>query len=507
MIYRMSAGTEMTPELLAEYIGRHKKEVGTRLNKLNEAYQGEYEIFHQRRKPAWKPDNRIAFGFAKYIVDTMNGYFLGTPIRVHHENSKASDFLELLNRYNDLDDINAELGKYSDTFGTGNEIYYADEDGKLCVQDISPIDSFMIYDDSILMRQLYFVRYFRDAKNTERGSWANASVVQHFILRGTYQWEGTAEEHHFDDVPATEYIENSERLGILDGVMSVVNAFNKALSEKANDVDAFADAYLKIIGPKIDDNAIQFIRDKRILNLEVEDTTGVVAEFMSKPNGDATQENLLDRLYRGIFQMSMVADLSDESFAGTASGISLKYKLQAMSNLADAKKRKFQAALNRRYRILFSHPASPVSADDWIQIRYTFTKSLPANLLEEAQIAKDLEGITSHETQLKVLSLVDNPQDEMICIKKENEEPLETIVERRMFEPNKAEEELATAGNGTEVQGKSLNVAQTQSLIAIMAQFTAGALSEGQAVNLISTAIGISKAEARAILNGEVNEQ
>lgn len=56
------------------------------------------------------------------------------------------------------------------------------------------------------------------------------------------------------------------------------------------------------------------------------------------------------------------------------------------------------------------------------------------------------------------------------------------------------------------VQGKQLNGAQTQSLIAIMAQFTSGAITEGQAVNLIATAIGISKDEARKILNGDVNE-
>ena len=54
------------------------------------------------------------------------------------------------------------------------------------------------------------------------------------------------------------------------------------------------------------------------------------------------------------------------------------------------------------------------------------------------------------------------------------------------------------------MQGKALNGAQTQSLLAIMAQFTAGSLSEVQAINLISTAIGISKEEARSILNGEL---
>lgn len=55
-----------------------------------------------------------------------------------------------------------------------------------------------------------------------------------------------------------------------------------------------------------------------------------------------------------------------------------------------------------------------------------------------------------------------------------------------------------------EVQGKSLNGAQTQSLIAIMAQYSAKAISEGQAINLISTAIGITKEEAAKLLRGEL---
>lgn len=59
---------------------------------------------------------------------------------------------------------------------------------------------------------------------------------------------------------------------------------------------------------------------------------------------------------------------------------------------------------------------------------------------------------------------------------------------------------------GAEAKGRSLNGAQTQSLIAIMSQFSSGAITEGQAANLISTAIGMSKADAVAILNGDMGE-
>ncbi len=37
-----------------------------------------------------------------------------------------------------------------------------------------------------------------------------------------------------------------------------------------------------------------------------------------------------------------------------------------------------------------------------------------------------------------------------------------------------------------------------------MSQFSAGELSDGQAINLIATAIGIDKNEARKILNGDI---
>ena len=62
-----------------------------------------------------------------------------------------------------------------------------------------------------------------------------------------------------------------------------------------------------------------------------------------------------------------------------------------------------------------------------------------------------------------------------------------------------AEEAVDTA---EEAAGKTLNGAQTQSLIAVMAQYQSGALSIRQAINVISVAIGVSKEEARKILEG-----
>lgn len=56
----------------------------------------------------------------------------------------------------------------------------------------------------------------------------------------------------------------------------------------------------------------------------------------------------------------------------------------------------------------------------------------------------------------------------------------------------------------SESESKGLNGAQTQSLITIISQHSAGMITEGQAVNLISAAIGISKDEAKKMLLGQI---
>lgn len=438
-MFRVPKETVMTLPLLQEFLDKHQREVNNRYKKLQAAYESDHDILHEPAKPKYKPDNRIVVNFPKYIVDTMNGFFIGNPIKIVADDEKVSEFVEYLGQYNDQDDNNAELSKLCDIHGKGYEMYYTDENAELCITYLSPVEAFMIYDESIIERPMFFVRRYTDNENIEWGSISDKTGVRNFKVTGGLQWQDDDwQPHHFGDVPATEYVENAERQGIFEPVMPMVNAYNKAISEKANDVDYFADAYLKVLGAQVENDDIRFIRDSRVVNFVGENADKIVAEFMDKPNNDTSQENLLNRLERLIFQISMVANISDENF-GASSGIALKYKLQAMSNLEKTKERKFTSGMNRRYKLLFGHPSSKVPADSWVGLHFQFTPNFPANLLEEAQIAAQMEGITSHETQLRVLSIVDNVQGELDKIEEENAPPAETAVEQAMF-ANPAEE-------------------------------------------------------------------
>jgi SPP1 family phage portal protein len=429
-IYRISPDEELTDAKLSRFIARHAAESTFRYKQLQDVYETDFPIFHEKPKPEWKPDNRIAVNFAKYIVDTMNGYFIGNPIKIIVDGGEETieKYIEFLDQYNDQDDNNAELSKICSIYGKGYEMYYNDEEGNVGIIYLDPTEAFMIYDDSVLKRERYFVRLYRDEDNVLHGSVSDQEKVRWFTIKGKIVWNEQEQLHYFNGVPATEYRENKECQGIFEPVMSIINAFNKAISEKANDVDYFADAYLKIIGTLLDEDELKHVRSDRVINFDG-DGESVIVDFLQKPNGDTTQENLLDRLQNLIFLIAMVANISDENF-GTSSGIAMAYKLQGMSNLRKTKERKFTSGMNRRYKLIFSNPGNAMKKDDWVKLHYKFTPNVPANLLEESQIAQNLSGVVSQETQLGVLSVVDNPKTEIERIDKEEEKPRDVVMQQ-----------------------------------------------------------------------------
>lgn len=418
-IFRISDETEMTSELLQEYIEKNKTLTEQKYMPLWRAYSNDYDIFHARDKASWKPDHRLAVNFAQYIVETFEGFFLGNPIKIFSTDERVHEYVNVLDAYNDQDDGNAELSRTVSIFGRAYEMYYTDEYGQECIAYLSPMESFIIYDESIKPVPRYFVRYYTDSNGVERGSISDESTVRHFVVEDELTFLDDEEPHHFNGVPATEYIQNQSRTGIFENVLCLIDEYNNVLSEKANDVDYFADAYLSILGAQVDEKTIQFMRDNRVINFGGKSSTDITVEFLQKPNGDTTQENLLSRLENLIFTVAMVVNISEDKF-GTSSGIALRYKLLPMLNLMKAKERKFVSGMNRRYKILFSNPVSQMQADAWTSLEYDFTANVPVDILSEAQAVSSLTGLVSKHTQLRLLSCVSDVEKELQTIDDED---------------------------------------------------------------------------------------
>ena len=413
-------------EIVKKYIDKHQEQL-PRYQKLKQLYKGDHDIIRQTAKEDFKPDNRVIVNLAKVIVDTFMGFFNGIPIKKKHSKKKVAKVITEFDNRNDIEDQEYELAKIACIYGHGFEYMFQDEDTKTCVVYNSPEDMFLVFDNTVKQQPLFAVRYGYDEDDDGK------IYGQLFTLDYEYTFtggdgdeitidEGSKKVNPFDEIPVYEFIHNEERMSVFESVLSAQESLNKTFSEKANDIDYFADAYLAIIGAKIEDGNLVSIRDNRTINLYNESGQPITldAKFLEKPSADGTQEHYLDRLERFIYQVSMVANISDQEF-GNSSGVALAYKLLPMQNLAMTMQRKYVSSLKQRYRRVLSLRTNILNSfkDQWQDIEFSFTRNIPQNVLEESQIMQNVDGIVSKETQLSVFSKVDDPAKEIERMKQE----------------------------------------------------------------------------------------
>ncbi len=232
-------------------------------------------------------------------------------------------------------------------------------------------------------------------------------------------------------IPIIEVMENDERLSVIKNVLPLVDEIDKAMSEKANDVDYFADAYMKVLGAILSEDDLENLRNYRIIVLKSrgsddpsETPESLDIDFLSKQNADETQENLIDRIVDNLYQVSMITNLNDKDF-GNSTGVALEMKYKPMLNLATLKSRGFTESLKDMYQVVFASVLiENIIREAWKDVDINFQYDLPHDTLSEAQTAQILSNLVSSETWLKILSIGNDPWQEQERIEQEKNEQM-----------------------------------------------------------------------------------
>ena len=417
---------EITGEVIAKFIKQHQTEL-PRYKKLGDMYKGNADIFLLPDKDPYKPDIRLSVGMPRFIVDTFTGYFNGIPVKKSHNDEELADKIEEFEADNSIEDKEHELAKLACIYGRAYELVYQNEQAETKVTYVSPENAFVVYDDTVEQERLFGVVYQTSDTGKIKGTvYKKGSIVTFESEVGVDVRMGEEVVTPFEKLNLHEFYLNEERMGLFEPARTMIDNYNKAISEKANDVDYFSDSYMKILGLPIEDEGLKSIRENRIISAYGENTEKAVVEFLDKPDSDQATEHLLDRLERLIFQMSMVANLSDENF-GQSSGTALAYKLQAMSNLALSFQRKFEGALRERYELVFNNETkfNANERDEWKNMEFTFMRNQPRNVKEEIEAAIEFSTIGSTQTALSMISKVPDVRTELELIESEAKERIE----------------------------------------------------------------------------------
>ena len=370
-----------------------------------------------------KPNNKIANAYASYITDTLVGYFIGEPITYTANDNVLIQDLNMILEYNDEADENAELAKNASIYGVAYEMLYLSEEDKMIrFKSLNPKEVIPIFDKTVEQNLLAVMRYYEDYDYVEDNTYTIVEVIDSKMVRRYKLDTGLSllEEypHYFSMVPVAIFKNNEDETGDFEQVISLIDAYDKMESDSLNDFEYFVDAYLALYGFTADAEDIAQMKENRVLLMD----EGTSAEWLIKQTSDAYVENMKNRLDKDIHKFAKCPNMSDEEFASNASGIAIKFKLLGTENLVSIKERKFKRGLQQRLELMSMINSVLREGFDWRAIDIVFTRNIPSNDTDIANMVNTLKDIVSEETLLAQIPFVEDVQTELEKLKKEREE-------------------------------------------------------------------------------------
>lgn len=420
-MYRLNNIDELTPLVIKKMIAQYVGYEFPRLDKLKNYYMNKTAILLRTQEDESKPNNKIVHPYAQYITDTLTGYFMGEPVS-YSSNAADIEPIQLVFEYNDEQDENMTLAKMASIYGRAWEQMYLDTDGAIRFCAIDPHEVIPVYGNTgdDLMAVVRFYKQYDIVTETthvyvEVYTANDITYYKADEAMGTMDVVGV-QQHAFADVPFIEYKNNDDEYGDFEGVLSLIDAYDKLCSDDLNSFEYFCDAYLALYGYTADADDIAEMKKNRVLLMD----TDSKAEFLLKQGDSSGIETEKLRIERDIHKFAKCPDPSDENFGGNVSGVAMKYKLLGTENVGGIKERKFKKGLQRRLELLTSIMSVTQSINiDWRAIDITFTRNLPVNEDELSTMINALNGIVSKKTLVSQLPFVEDAEAEIAQLEKE----------------------------------------------------------------------------------------
>ena len=428
-----------------------------------QAYDGYLESIDLRDKARGDDtNNKLFVNYAQLVVDTGVDYLTGKPIVWTVEDPEELAPKELIDAYRkelmklirgeEAQLKLMEMLRQGCLAGYSAVIAWPDEKGKIDYDEFPAQEVIPIYDDRKRLRmvlrtyqvdipqadgtvqprarvEVYDEKYLTYYLGTEKGDGYELDVTEVDT--------GNPVEHRAGRIPVAIYVNGTAatyatRLklnGTSDlgnGILSLLENYAAAMSDKANTVDYLLDQFLLLSGVDTDEGEVIKMRKARAIVLKAKES---LAQFISQSQEDDSVEHHLDRVRDTIHDMGQIPKLADLSGA-TATEIKVKYAaleikagkkelylggairqlLAILTDMLNAK-RLMAAGVEDTYSVLTGETAPPGSTplynSEWVA--YTINRNMPQNYLEIATIVKALAGLVPDSYLYELLWFMDDP--------------------------------------------------------------------------------------------------
>lgn len=443
----------ITEQILSRIIQKHTPNA-TYNAELIDRYQAlEGSVPICERKPRFEDDSevinhKINNDFFGEIVDFKVGYFAGKAIAYSYSDTQESledtaevgddlgeaeeardeaskaltDFVTRNNMY----DVDMECTKYASICGYSGRLFYIDPEGNERVMLSPPNETIILSKTRDITEPTYGVRYYKTKNINDQ----EITKVEFYDAEKIRYYEGAVsalkpvkeEANLYGYCPLQGIPNNREMMGDPEKVLNLIDAYDRALSDANNEIDSFANAYMVYENVNIDDKEIAKMQKSGAIKF-YSGAAGGKVYFLTKDINDGFIEHHLDRLEENIYRFSKTPDLSDESF-GSASGISLKFKLTGLETKCGMFQAKMQSAGTYMFKLLASAWSKKRLKIDPLQCVMSFKRNFPLDLLSEAQAVQALisAGLPKRVAFEIALSCIDDIEYVMQLIEAEKDD-------------------------------------------------------------------------------------
>lgn len=388
-------------------------------------FEGNQKIKEKYYDDPTKPCVKIVKNYARSIVLNFQGYIIGNPITysAKTEDAHIEDILDIFD-WNDVASADADLLKTALIYGVAPEIVYLNEEGEKKFKVLSPEEVIPIYNADLDEELIYVIRIRQVSDWTRDGQYNyfidiySSGSISHFKTDDSYsQMTLIGEEPVYGgNVPFSIFYSNDGE-SIFKCIIDLQDAYNSALSDSIEDLEAFTDAYLVLKNMTADSEDISKMKENRVMILD--DNSD--AFYLTKSASDANAQNILDDLNEAIHNISNSPDFNSDSFnSGVSSGISIKYKLIGFDNIASGIERQMEKAIQNRIYLLSCLLELTDGEEQGNEINIEFNENLPIDINENADLVNKLRGLVSNETLLTQLPFITDVEEEMKKIENEN---------------------------------------------------------------------------------------
>ena len=434
-----------------------KKEIGLNLNnpehlELVKKVNGSYHVFkniYEKMYRYYKGDTdairkylfvtersnlKINTNYIKKFIKEEVAYTLGNSITYESRSDDVNiikDIEYYTAHWNELHDT--DLMKYLIIFTKVYELYYIDDNADFCSRIIKPTDGYAYYDEAS-KKVLFFIHNFKNDFDKEN------SYIDVYTSDKIYHFDNKFNEvsapsiNIFGEVPVSigELTDEGYDDSLYNDLKGLQDAFETNLSDIANEISDFRNAYLLIKNAEVNKEDVPNMKKLGVMQLPGEKAG---AEWLIKNINDTFIQNTLNRYEDTMYQLACHIN-HNEKMQSNLSGVALRSRLIILENKCSLQIKAHKNMIKNRLRFLFKYLDMKKNKNyDYKDVKALYTPNIPIDDLSTAQMISQIpEGIISKDTARSRFSFINNTVAESEKVKKEQQEEMPVDLDNLGFE-------------------------------------------------------------------------